>query len=179
MKENKPTVPFPSHLKDFAKTLHFHSPAAYQMVRQSFLKCLPCIVTLNKWYTSKDYKPGISEEIISHVSEMVQKELKKGKTLIFNLTFDEISIKKWAYYCKNAHEWKGFINLGGQLEVNTERKSEKASKALVFMLVNINGNFKTPVAYYFTNSLSGSEKSILLKDLLNYLLNYMKIISIY
>jgi len=34
------------------------------------------------------------------------------------------------------------------------------------MLVNINGNFKTPVAYYFTNSLSGSEKSILLKDLL-------------
>jgi len=34
------------------------------------------------------------------------------------------------------------------------------------MLVNINGNFKTPVVYYFTNSLSGSEKSILLKDLL-------------
>jgi len=49
------------------------------MVRQSFLKCLPCIDTLNKWYSSKD-KPGISEKIISHVSEMVQKELKKGKT---------------------------------------------------------------------------------------------------
>jgi len=78
MKENKPTASFPSHLKD--KTLHFYSPAAYQMVRQSFLKCLPCIDTLNKWYSSKDYKPDISKKIISHVSEMVQKELKKGKT---------------------------------------------------------------------------------------------------
>jgi len=77
IKENKPKAPFSSHLKDFTKTLHFHSPAAYQIIRQNFLKCLPCIDTLNKWYSSKDYKPGISKEIISHVSEMVQKELKK------------------------------------------------------------------------------------------------------
>lgn len=34
------------------------------------------------------------------------------------------------------------------------------------MLVNINGGFKTPVAYYFTNSVSGEGKSILLRDLL-------------
>jgi len=34
------------------------------------------------------------------------------------------------------------------------------------MLVNINGSFKIPVAYYFTNSLNGSEKSVLLSDLL-------------
>lgn len=34
------------------------------------------------------------------------------------------------------------------------------------MLVNVNGGYKTPVAYYLTNSLGGEEKSILLKDLL-------------
>jgi len=34
------------------------------------------------------------------------------------------------------------------------------------MLVNINGAFKTPVAHYLIDSLNGTEKSILLKDLL-------------
>ena len=58
-------------------------------------------------------------------------------------------------------------DLGGQLQNCDEKGNrQKASKALVFMLVSINGGFKTPVAYYFTNSLSGSDKSILLKDLL-------------
>jgi len=67
--------------------------------------------------------------------------------------------------------------LGGQLEeANKNGNLKIASKALVFMLlcivfmflyyVNINGGFKTLVAYYLINSLNGMEKSILLKDLL-------------
>lgn len=83
MKNNNPTSPFPAHLKTFARSLHFHSPAAYEMVRKSFLKCLPCVETLNRWNCSKNYKPGISEEIIQHVSEMVQTESKKGKKVSF------------------------------------------------------------------------------------------------
>ncbi|XP_033225634.1 uncharacterized protein LOC117178332 isoform X1 [Belonocnema kinseyi] len=103
MKNNKPSSPFPAHLKTFARSLHFHSPAAYEMVRQSFLKCLPCVETLNRWYCSKNYKPGVSEEIINHVSEMVHAELKKGKKPVFNLTFDEMGIKEWTKYCKQTN----------------------------------------------------------------------------
>lgn len=78
-----------------------------------------------------------------------------------------MSIKKWAFYCKKTHEWKGLVDLGGQLnEFKKYSQYEKATKALVFMLVNINGDFKAPVAYYFTNSLIGDEKGVLLKDLL-------------
>lgn len=167
MKEKKRTSPFPSHLKNFARSLHFHSPAAYEMVRRSFLKCLPCVETLNSWNCSKNYKPGISEEIIEHVSQIVQNELKNGKKCVFNLTFDEMYIKKFAFYCKISHKWKGLVDLGGQLEECDEKgNNKKASKSLVFMLVNINGNFKTPVAYYLSDSLTGDNKSILLKDLL-------------
>ncbi|CAH2089868.1 unnamed protein product [Euphydryas editha] len=80
MKDKKRTSPFSSHLKNFARSLHFHSPAAYEMVRQSFLKCLPSIETLNSWKSSKNDKPEICEEIISHISEMVQNESQSGQT---------------------------------------------------------------------------------------------------
>lgn len=167
MKENKKNNPFPSSLKTFARTLHFHSPAAYEMVRQTFLKCLPCIETLNRWNCSKNYQPGIFSEILEYVSKMVLENQKNGKQLVFNITFDEINIKKWSFYCKKSHEWKGLVDLGGQLEeANNDINKQQASKALVFMLVNINGSFKTPVAYYFNNSMSGNEKFILLKDIL-------------
>ena len=83
MKEKKRTAPFPSHLKSFARTLHFHSPAAYEMVRRSFMKCLPCTETLNHWSCTNNYKPGVSEEIITHVSNIVKSEAKKNKNLVF------------------------------------------------------------------------------------------------
>lgn len=167
MKNNKRTVPFPVHLKNFARTLHFYSPAAYEMVRTSFAKCLPCVETINSWDSSKNYEPGICTEVIDRVSELVRNEKQKGKNLIFNVTFDEMGIKQWRFYCNKSREWKGLVDLGGQLEeVDKNGKGLQASKALVFMLVNINGGFKTPVAYYLTNSLTGVEKSILIKDLL-------------
>lgn len=98
---------------------------------------------------------------------MVENESKSGKQCVFNVAFDEMSIKKFAFYCKSSHKWKGLVDLGGQLEECDEQGNrKKASKALVFMLVHINGNFKTPVAYYLSDSLTGDDKSILLKDIL-------------
>jgi len=77
-----------------------------------------------------------------------------------------------------AHKWKGLVDLGGQLEECDEKGNDKrASKSLVFMLVNLNGSFKTPVAYYLSDSLTGDDKSILLKDLL-IKLNKKKLMSL-
>jgi len=137
MKKRKPTAPFPTNLKNFAKTLHFHSPAAYELVRRSFLNCLPCTQILNSWICAKEYKPGISEKIINNVSNIVKQEVEKGKKLVFNLTFDEMNIKEHKEWDKNTHSWKGLVDLGGQLEeANKNGNLKVASKALVFMLVN-------------------------------------------
>lgn len=60
-----------------------------------------------------------------------------------------------------------YVDFGGQLhETNKDGELKVASKVLVFMLVNINGGFKTPVVHYLINSLNDVDKSILLKDLL-------------
>ena len=107
MKEKKKTSAFPGHLKNFARTLHFYSPAAYEMVRGRFLKCLPHGKTMNKWDLSTDYEPGICGKLVDKVSEMVslamkdihnetvevKKKKKKTRTPIFNVTFDEMGIK--------------------------------------------------------------------------------------
>ncbi|XP_046740903.1 uncharacterized protein LOC124408197 [Diprion similis] len=85
MKERKSTGPFPEKLKTFARTLHFYSPDAYEFVRCSFLKCLPCVQTLNSWIYEKEYNPGISEKTINNVSDIVKQESAKGKKLVFNL----------------------------------------------------------------------------------------------
>jgi len=94
MKDTKSTTPFPPHLKTFARTLHFHSPAAYNTVRNSFLKCLPSIKTLNEWFRTSDCKPGISYDTIKRISDIVEKEEKNNKKLFFNITFDEMGIKQ-------------------------------------------------------------------------------------
>lgn len=168
MKHKKPSSLFPEHLKSFARTLHFHSPAAYRYVRETFLKCLPCVQTLNSWICSKNYKPGISTEIIEHVSNMVRDQLNRfNKKLIFNLTFDEMHIKQDVSWKKNSKKWVGLVDTGGQLSEKDENNCFlPATKALVFMIINIKGHFKALVAYYLVNSLNGYEKSVLLKDLL-------------
>lgn len=171
MKNFHPTAPLPAHLKSFARTLHFHSPAAYAFVRKTFLKCLPCVESLNRWESSSNYKPGISTEIIHFLSKKVKEESeKRNKKLFFNLTFDDMSIKKWLRYNKKTKEWEGLVDLGGQLQ-NDENKDDPkkanlASKAFVFMTTCGNAAFKTPVAHYLHDGLTGEEKSILLKDLL-------------
>ncbi|KAJ8671792.1 hypothetical protein QAD02_003051 [Eretmocerus hayati] len=168
--KNKMQGPYSPQIKEFARSLHFHSPAAYRMVRESFANCLSSIETLNRWYSLNDHPPGMSENAIKNVSEMVSQESRKtgGKKLVFNITSDGIGIKKWAQMNKKSEKWMGLIDLGGQLEPDRDKVGniKLATKVLVFMLVNINGGSKIPVAYYFTNSLSGTNKSILLKDLL-------------
>lgn len=48
--------------RKFTLTLHFHSPRAYNYVRSVFENQLPFVLTIMKWYTAIDGKPGFSQE---------------------------------------------------------------------------------------------------------------------
>ena len=77
---------------------------------------------------------------------MVKQEFQKGKKLVFNVTFDEMNIHKWKYCDKKAHKWKDVVDLGRQLnEVNNNNQLKIAPKTLIFMLICINGSFKTSI----------------------------------
>lgn len=55
---------YPPELRNFALTLHFHSPAAYKYLRDIFAQNLPHPNTLFRWYRDVDAQPGFTEEIL-------------------------------------------------------------------------------------------------------------------
>lgn len=149
---------FPDSLQSFATTLHFYSLSAYNFLRDKFLVILPDPNSLRRWHTSVYHNPGISQKALKSVCQMMEMTKKK---LYFNLTVDEMAIRKRIEV--NANEIHGYVDLG--LNDNKQRFTE-ATNALVFMIVAINGFFKTPVAYYLVNSISGTKKGELLCDIL-------------
>lgn len=147
-------------LKDFACSLLFYSSAAYKFVRDQFLKALPCLQTVRRWFGNIHLGPGISKNVLISLKNMIEAERLNGKELQFGLQLDEMSVKKLIELKHNV--WYGLVDIGGLGKNN----SEEASYALVAMLVCLNGHFKTPVAYYFIESLCGQARSNMLQEIL-------------
>jgi len=59
----------------------------------------------------------------------------------------------------------GFVDLG-----NNEEIDDEAKEVLVFMLVGLQGHWKVPVAYFFTNNLTASTQ----KQLVVYVLEELE-----
>lgn len=59
-----------------------------------FLKCLPHPSTLRMWMKNIHCDSGISDQALRTVSNIVINARKKDKKIVFNLTLDEINIKK-------------------------------------------------------------------------------------
>lgn len=165
-KDNKPTQRFDPIISSFARTIHYCAPFAYSTLK-IFLPWLPAISTITRWNRTSDYEPGIHEKILEYVSQLSKQERKKGKNLVFNLTFDEVHLKQREIWNPNSSKWIGCTDYGGDFQEKASKKGPNlAKKALVFMLVAINGGFKTSVAYYLCNSTDGEDRSVLLKNVL-------------
>lgn len=131
---------------------------------------LPSEKSIKAWNTSQDYNPGVITKVLDYLKDLGEQELKKAKNLAYNLVFDEVAIKARCYYNRQTHKFEGCVEYGGDLpEPNVEDETKNdavAKKALVFMLVSLNSNFKTPVAYYLCDSLDGPQKNTLILNLL-------------
>ncbi|KMQ87535.1 thap domain-containing protein 9-like protein [Lasius niger] len=151
-----------STLKSFAASLLFYSVSAYNFVRKSFLQALPHPQTVRKWFRNVDFQPGVSETALNAVQAKIEDLAKKtGRKMIFALMVDEMSIRR-------SIEWDG-KNYHGFVDLDTGMSGDdmpEATYALVFMIVSINGHFKTPVAYYLVHNLSGQERMNLINECL-------------
>jgi len=162
MLNKKRNIKFPQSLRGFAASLHFHSPAAYSYVRKTFFKCLPHPTTLRRWMQNVHCNSGISDKAIQNVLDKIQIARKNNKKLIFNLTLDEMNIKKKIDW--DGKESHGFVEVGTEKYINNNLPL--ATQVLVVMLVCINDHFKIPIAYYFIHSLNGREKTNLISNIL-------------
>ena len=70
---------------------------------------------------------------------------------------DAMAIKKHIQYTPHTQSMCGFVNMGDGLN-----ETDVATEALVFMVVGLQGHWKTPIAYYLTKSLSPDTQRVLI-----------------
>lgn len=91
MLKQKKCQKFSDELKCFATTLHSHSPAAYQYVRNTFLKCLPHVTTLDGKHKNE---PGCSKQSNTQVHPQKTVKNRKILKLVSRSTSDQNIIQK-------------------------------------------------------------------------------------
>ena len=78
------------------------------------------------------------------------------------LTIDAMAIRKQISFDSSHKRMIGFVDLGDGPAEDTV-----ASEALVFMVVGLRGHWKTPIGYFFTNTLKPDTQKVLLEHALN------------
>lgn len=130
-------------MKQFAHTIYFYSPKAYNFLREYFV--LPNGRTIRKWLSSLNCDPGILTEVLEFLkTEVSSKKYLKNCALIV----DAMSIRKQIVWDHSEGKFMGNINYGGITDINQEIP---ASEALFFQVVSYTQNFKCPVAYFLIN----------------------------
>jgi len=69
----------PPEIQNFAASLHFYSPKAYEYVRETFMKILPHENTIRSWYTNVDDNPGIYKPALQFKKKKLKLRAKRTK----------------------------------------------------------------------------------------------------
>lgn len=152
---------YPESVRAFALTLHFHSPRAYEYVRQRFNGNLPSSSTLKAWYSlSKSAgKPGMCHDALNVLKSKADSMIANGQQLLCTISFDEMAIRKHVQWSDPEKRFFGRISFGSRTNQND---FEVAKNAIVFMVNGLNEDFNLPVAFHFIRELNGAERAELL-----------------
>ena len=155
--QNRKKTVFSETLKQFATTLHFYSPKAYDYVRENFHLALPHPQTIRNWYSSISADPGFTAASFIALKEHVAERKKDGKDTVCALMMDEMYIHKQTEF--DGDKIHGYVDIGAG-----EMENVVATQALVLMVVAINESWKIPIAYFLINSMTGAERANVIRE---------------
>lgn len=139
-------------VKQFAMTVFYYSPQAYEYCRTMF--CLPGISTLRNWLSNISSDPGFLTNVMDCACNSGEAN--------YCLMVDSMSIRKQTMY-ENG-KVTGFCDYGGFVGEDT---SALASEALVFLIVPLNGpNMQYPIGYFLIDKICASVQAELIKTAL-------------
>ena len=128
-------------IKQFAVTLHFYSPQAYNFVREHLH--LPHPRSISEWVSSVDCHPGMIDAVFLHLQKRLEKDPCMADCC---LIFDAMAIKKDATPNAATKSYECFENYGGIAE---EPGENVAKEALVLMVASITGVLEIPYCLLF------------------------------
>lgn len=149
-----PRTKYSPELRCFALTLNYYSPKAYRYVRKTFGTCLPAPRTLSKWYSTISGRPGFTNEALSALKLRV--ESNPDKKIYCSLIIDEMKIKEFTEYNASTERHYGYVDYGFDF---ISDNSDKATDALVFLLVGINTTWKVPIGYFLIKGITAQLKA--------------------
>lgn len=171
---------YPEPVRKFCFTIYYHSPAAYQIIRNQFDNNLPHPRTIKEWFKLSDFSGEHGIQI--QTMDMLKKIADDCNDLIVcSLIFDEMYLRKQVYYDQHAKKYVGYItypkNLADQMNhiesepgnetISTVPEATIAKQAIVFMLSGLNKHFNFPVAYHFIEpKMNANERLLLVKDII-------------
>lgn len=107
--------------------------------------------------SSVDNTPGFTNESFDSLRVRAEKAKSSDEELIVRCIFDEMFIRQHSQWDKNKKEFLGHIAAGKPVEY--EVVSPLSKEVLLLMVSGISGDFKIPIAYFFTAGLVADEKA--------------------
>lgn len=153
---------YPQHVREFCIKMHYLSPRAYELTRQTFNNNLPHERTIRKYYANSDLKsdPGITSKSLDFLKRKVSEQRQKNSELVCSVCLDEMSIRKQIIF--DREHMRGYVTFG----CDDKDDPLVAREAIVFIVSGVNQHFRIPVAYHFVNSLDSIKKAELVKSVL-------------
>ena len=135
-------------VKEFATTLYFYSPKAYNFVRGTL--SLPHPSMIRRWSSTFQCEPGFFEEVFQSLSEFTKGCPEKQDCC---LILDGMAIRKQILYDPQTDHYVGFVKYGAAI---VEPDEQPATEALVFLLTGLQGHWKCPIGYFLINKISAN-----------------------
>lgn len=149
----------------FAQYLTFYNTEVYENIGSQFDIQFPPIADVRKLFNPTPGEPGWNQKAFDCVKQK-SKKLKNGDKLLCSLLVGTTNIKR-------REEWdgkkvRGYVDCGSSSEVYDMDSDglAMARSALVLMAVPLDPLelWRAPVAYFFINSLTSSEKANVIRE---------------
>ena len=101
---------FTDEQKQFAISLHYYSPAAYQYVRRRF-NLLPCPRTIRSWLARYEASPGLNQQSFDTIALQNESQSSSAYRLCA-VHIDEVEVKKHVENDRTTGSLYGFTDIG-------------------------------------------------------------------
>ena len=153
---NKMSNRYSQETKQFAMTLHYYSPKAYDFARK--VLHLPHPSSIRSWSASVDCEPGFLCDVIKLIGSMATNNSTLSDVV---LIIDAMAIHKGTWWDPKKRSFVGNVDYGTAVP---EASDDLATEALVFLICGVKGHWKHPVGYFLQNKISADVQAQLIKD---------------
>jgi hypothetical protein len=147
---------FSDNIRNLAINLSFYSNPGYKKLTTIFK--LPSIRSLRRYLALVGCASGILKNALAEMQQQIKDGLHGAEA---TLSLDEMSIKKGIHCDAKLKKYFWFDDFPNKEQSEKDDPvSSMATQALVFYIVGLDGKWKTPVAYYFTNHVKSVSQSV-------------------